>query len=218
MESVSEINLSLPMPKPLEAINKLIAVLRLESLPLKMENNKTLITLNPPEEQDRVILVLEGALIIHRTADNLRLARAGAPNIFGMQGSAFRYNLYKFTSEKDILIETLPLSRALELIEQYQLFKELLEFQSYLSDFQAYRTNLLISKSTYHIVCALLLELQALPEEERVQTSVYNHIYEHSHLARSGVMKILSDLRQGEYINIENGKLIGILKKFPRDY
>jgi len=163
-------------------------------------------------------LVLEGALSIYRIIDNLRFARAASPNIFGMQGSPFRNNLYLFKREKGSLIEALSYSRALQLINDHRLFNEVLAFQTYLSDFQAYRTNLLISKSTYQIVCAFLFELEMMPPEERLRTSVFNYIQEHTHLARSGVMKILSDLRQGEYINIENGKLIAILKKFPREY
>lgn len=207
-----------PMPKPIEAINKLIMVLRSESVPLKAADKDSLIGLNQSKGEPRVILVVEGALNIYRTADNLRFARATSPNLFGMQGSPFRNNLYQFRSEKGTLLESLPYARALELVNEHRLYKEVLDFQTYLSDFQAYRTNLLISKSTYQIVCAFLFELEMMPPEQRLRTSVFNYIHEHTHLARSGVMKILSDLRQGEYINIENGKLIAILKKFPRDY
>jgi hypothetical protein len=211
-------DLLLPMSKPTKAINKLIAAFRTASAPLEIKGKESVIELNPVKEQAKVVLVLDGALNIYRTADNLRFVRAAAPNLFGMQGSPFRYNLYQFRSEKGAVLETLPFSRAMELVSEHQLFKEVVHFQTYLSDFQAYRTNLLISKSTYQIVCAFLFELELMPPEQRLRTSVFNYIHEHTHLARSGVMKILSDLRQGEYINIENGKLIAILKKFPREY
>lgn len=211
-------DLLIPMSKPTEAINKLIAIFRTESVPLEIGGKEDVLNLNPDEGESQVILVLDGALNIYRTADNLRFVRAAAPNLFGMQGSPFRYNLYQFRSEKGSVLETLPFSRAMELVSENQLFREVLDFQTYLSDFQAYRTNLLISKSTYQIVCAFLFELEMMPPEQRLRTSVFNYIHEHTHLARSGVMKILSDLRQGEYINIENGKLIAILKKLPREY
>ncbi|WP_232776976.1 helix-turn-helix domain-containing protein [Rahnella sp. AA] len=218
MDKKVVLDLLAPMPKPVEAINKLIAIFRTESAPLEIKGEGSFIGLNQEEGESRVLLVLEGALNIYRIIDNLRFARASYPNIFGMQGSPFRNNLYQFKREKGSLIESLPYSLALELINDHRLFNEVLAFQTYLSDFQAYRTNLLISKSTYQIVCAFLFELEMMPPEERLRTSVFNYIQEHTHLARSGVMKILSDLRQGEYINIENGKLIAILKKFPREY
>jgi len=47
---------------------------------------------------------------------------------------------------------------------------------------------------------------------------VVNFILERSNLARSGVMKILADLRTGDYIDIQNGKLITINKRFPDEY
>ncbi|MFO6298298.1 helix-turn-helix domain-containing protein [Rahnella selenatireducens] len=207
-----------PMPKPTEAINKLIAVFRTASVPLEIEEKDYVIDLQQGNSEPDVILVLDGALNIYRTADNLRFVRASAPNLFGMQGSPFRYNLYQFRSEEGAVIEFLPYSRAVELVSEHQLFQEVLDFQAYLSDFQAYRTNLLISKSAYQIVCAFLIEIEMMSPEQRFNTSVFNYIHEHTHLARSGVMRILADLRHGEYINIENGKLIAILKKFPREY
>ncbi|MBF7980727.1 MULTISPECIES: helix-turn-helix domain-containing protein [Rahnella] len=207
-----------PMLKPIETINTLITAFRTASAPLDIKAKDSVVQIQPENAEARVILILDGALNIYRTADNLRFVRAAAPNLFGMQGSPFRNNLYQFRSEKGAVLETLPYSRAVELVSEHQLFKEVLDFQTYLSDFQAYRTNLLISKSTYQIVCAFLFELEMMPPEQRLRTSVFNYIHEHTHLARSGVMKILSDLRQGEYINIENGKLVAILKKLPREY
>lgn len=218
MDKNSVPDLVTPMPKPTEVINKLISVFRTASLLIETKAKDSVIDLNPENGEPQVVLVLDGALNIYRSADELRFARAAAPNLFGMQGSPFRYNLYQFRGEKGAVLETLPYSRAMELVSEHQLFKEVLDFQTYLSDFQAYRTNLLISKSTYQIVCAFLLELEMMSPEQRLRTSVFNYIHDHTHLARSGVMKILSDLRQGEYINIENGKLIAILKKFPREY
>lgn len=218
MDTNSAPDLFSPMPKPIDVIHKIIGALRDEAVPLVVEGKNSVVGLNLEEGEPRVILVLEGALNIYRINDNLRFARATAPILFGMQGSPFRNNLYQFRSEKETVLKALPYSRSIELVVQHQLFRELLEFQAYLSDFQAYRTNLLISKSTYQIVCAFLLELQMMPTEVRIRTSVFNYIHGHTHLSRSGVMKILSDLRQGEYINIENGKLISILKKLPREY
>jgi hypothetical protein len=48
--------------------------------------------------------------------------------------------------------------------------------------------------------------------------SVANYILDRSNLARSGVMKILAALRVGEFVDIQRGKLIKVLKKFPSDY
>lgn len=80
------------------------------------------------------------------------------------------------------------------------------------------RDNLLINKNSYQIVCGLLLELYQYPLEKRLKMSVANYILDRSNLARSGVMKILAALRVGEFVDIQRGKLIKVLKKFPSDY
>ncbi|QLK63752.1 hypothetical protein GE278_23190 (plasmid) [Enterobacteriaceae bacterium Kacie_13] len=63
----------------------------------------------------------------------------------------------------------------------------------------------------------LRLELNQYPFEKRIKISVANYILDRSNLARSGVMKILAALRVGEFVDIQRGKLISVLKKFPSD-
>ena len=87
-----------------------------------------------------------------------------------------------------------------------------------MSDIQAKGGNLLINSTAYEIVSTLLMELADVPEEKRLKISVANYIIDRSNLARSGVMKILSELRIGGYIDINYGKLICVNKRFPTVY
>lgn len=207
-----------PMAKPLKAISRLISLFRTESVPLVFENEDCIVRLHNPSGELHVLLVVEGLVDAYRTSDELLFATAAAPAIFGMQGSAYRYDMYTFQSNPDSKLETLPLTRAIELVAQHGLLEDLLAYQIYFNDYQAYRNNLLINKSAYEIVCALLFELEKIPADKRAHISVLNFILARSHLARSGIMKILANLRQGLYINIENGKLISIIRKFPKEY
>lgn len=76
----------------------------------------------------------------------------------------------------------------------------------------------MISRTTYETVCGLLKELMLFPDESREKISVAYYIMDRTHLARSGVMRILADLRLGGYIEIEKGKLKNIVKRFPDKY
>lgn len=207
-----------PMAKPLKAISRLISLFRTESVPLVYENDDCIVRLHNASGELQVVLVLEGLVDVYRSSDELLFATAIAPTIFGMQGSAYRYDMYTFQCNPDCKLETLLLSRAIELVAQHGLLEDLLAYQIYFNDYQAYRNNLLINKSAYEIVCALLFELEKIPADKRANISVLNFILARSHLARSGIMKILANLRQGLYINIENGKLISIIRKFPKEY
>lgn len=147
-----------PMAKPLKAISRLMSLFRTESVPLVFENEDCIVRLHNPSGELHVLLVVEGLVDAYRTSDEL--ATAAAPAIFGMQGSAYRYDMYTFQSNPDSKLETLPLTRAIELVAQHGLLEDLLAYQIYFNDYQAYRNNLLINKSAYEIVCALLFELE----------------------------------------------------------
>ena len=218
MNSHSDTQKHRPMLKPIEEINKLFRVFQTESSPVEAGSVDRVFSFQKEGGEMQVILVTEGSITVYRKTDKLRFAKAAAPSIFGMQGSPFRYDLYEFKYDKTAKLESLPLSRAIALITEHHLLQEMLTYQIYFNDHQAYRDNSLIGKSAYEMICSLLLELQEFPKEERNTQSVYNYIYEHTHLARSGVMKILADLRKGEYIILERGKLIDIIKPFPKEY
>ncbi|QLK63682.1 hypothetical protein GE278_23195 (plasmid) [Enterobacteriaceae bacterium Kacie_13] len=166
-----------------------------------------------------VILLISGEIELHRTAsNNLLFATACGHNIFGLLGSSFRFNTYKFIPSKDSEIYILPRQEAIDIIVKNTLIREVLTYHSFIADIQSKGGNLLINRSAYEIVCALLLELADVQEAKRLKISVANYILDRSNLARSGVMKILSDLRTGGYIDITYGKLICVNKRFPTVY
>lgn len=207
-----------PMQKPVKTIIKLIGLFKQLSAPLLPDHAGGEVKLHNEQGDSQVVLVIEGTVDIYRNADNMLFATARAPAIFGMQGSPYRDSIYKFISRPDCVLETLPLSSVIRIINANSLLEELLICQSYFNDYHAYRTNMLINKTSYEIVRALLLELDKVPSEIKTKINVPTFILERSHLARSGIMKILSHLRQGEYIKIESGKLISILRKLPKSF
>ncbi|MFS7198617.1 helix-turn-helix domain-containing protein [Rahnella inusitata] len=166
-----------------------------------------------------VILLISGEIELYRTAsNNLLFATASGHNVFGLLGSSLRFNTYKFVPSKDSEIYILPREQAIDLIIKHTLIRELLTIHSFMSDIQAKGGNLLINSTAYEIVSTLLMELADVPEEKRLKISVANYIIDRSNLARSGVMKILSELRIGGYIDINYGKLICVNKRFPTVY
>lgn len=166
-----------------------------------------------------VILLISGEIELYRTAsNNLLFATASGQNVLGLLGSSLRFSTYKFVPSKNSEIYILPREQAIELIIKHTLIRELLTIHSFISDVQEKGGNLLINSTAYEIVCTLLMELADVPEEKRLKISVANYIIDRSNLARSGVMKILSELRIGGYIDINYGKLICVNKHFPAVY
>ncbi|MBS3045956.1 winged helix-turn-helix transcriptional regulator [Enterobacter mori] len=73
-------------------------------------------------------------------------------------------------------------------------------------------TFMLTAENAYSLIRHQLFELMYEPESYRAQTPVEHYIRGKTRLSRSGIMNILSKLKQGGYIVIENGILISINK------
>lgn len=207
----------LPAEKPLLMLEELLSFLLPHSIPLQ-ETRNGCGSLNLYENnQMAVALLTEGNINIFHRSDMMLLATARAPFILGLQGSLFQYKLFKFIPAKDAVNSVIPREKALKLVIKYHAFPQLLAYQTYINDYQANRNNLLINRTSLHIVCGLLEELAKLNPEERLKISVAKFILDRSNLARSGVMKIIATLREEEFIIMENGKLIQFVKPLPEN-
>lgn len=205
----------LPAEKPLLILDELISLLLPHATPRQgtrrgndrldlYENNELM-----------VALVTEGNVNIYHRSDMILLATAHAPFIFGLQGSLFQYELFKLIPAKDAKISVMPREKALKIVIKHHAFPQLLAYQTFINDYQAHRNNLLINRTSLHIVCGLLEELVKIDPEERIRISVAKYVLERSNLARSGVMKIIATLREEGFIIMDNGKLIQCVKAFP---
>ena len=67
-----------------------------------------------------------------------------------------------------------------------------------------------ITSSNYAFIRALLIDLDQSNDAVKESITVASYIIKRSGLSRSYVMLVLSELRKGSYIHMENGKLTGI--------
>lgn len=207
-----------PGEKPLEAIFRLIEVCRPYGKLVDTHEELTPLSLTGTQGEQMVLVLLDGVMSIIRDSDQLLYAVVQGPTFIGVLASDYRKEINTFCASKGSEVMVLSRDTVIDLITRHGLVRELLDYYRYIIDYQNYIAELMISRSTYEIVCGLLHELMLLPPESRMKISVSNYISARTHLARSGIMKILADLRLGEYIEIKNGKLKGIIKNFPLNY
>lgn len=202
--------------KPLSSVKKLIDCFSEHSQPLLGRYGDDKIPFIDANGRPIVILILSGQVEVWRNHDNLLVGTVIAPGILGLQGSDFRYFTHTFRRQglSDILF--LSHESALDIINKNNLIGDVMTYQAYIGDHQSYRDLLMVNSSTYSIVCMLLTELSQHPN--RAEISVEKYILTQTRLARSGVMKILSDLRYGGFIEMEKGKLIKLGTPFPKNY
>ncbi|NLS53053.1 helix-turn-helix domain-containing protein [Hafnia alvei] len=204
--------------KPLESTHRLMTAFISISKPYLRDGKNIEARLKDKHAEYEVYLVTKGRVDIWRESDNRLVETAFAPSILGLQGSAYRSQYYHLKFPADVEVSTLPLQAAMTIIEQQSLWRDVFYYQGYLNDRQLHHESMLINSSTYETVCLFLQDLSHYSDSERAKLSVADYILQRSNLARSGVMKVLADLRFGGYIDIQHGKLIKILNSFPRNY
>ncbi|MCD1124974.1 helix-turn-helix domain-containing protein [Jinshanibacter sp. LJY008] len=191
--------------KPTEHISKLMEILT----PLatfktyKQYRNIQLSNKNIP----LCILLLKGSASVCRQKDSLVLTNTYAPAIMGLASLGMNQSEFFLRTETDVELGLLPAKQALECIQQHNLLISLMYLQAYFIQSLGEREVNIPGTSIYESICRHLLQLMDEPEEIRLSTSAYTYIQERTNFSRSRIMNILSALRQGEYIKIENGKL-----------
>lgn len=79
------------------------------------------------------------------------------------------------------------------------------------------RDDVLVARSAYSVVREFLYEINDLIVHQQRDINVHDYIQEYTNLARSTIIKILSDLKKGQYIVVEKGRLLN-LTALPEKY
>lgn len=210
------------LEKPVAEVERIIEKLLPAATPVFMQEGGGVINLkllNKNKSGLSVILLLKGKMnFIRKSSGGILFGTAEGPSVFGLLGSSFKEEVFKYVAVGDCNIYALPRDMAIDIINAHNLLRDVLNYHAYISDMEVRYSNRLINQTPYGIVCAILCELAALPESVRLKTGIAKFIIERSHISRSTMMKILADLRDGGYVDIQYGKLIRIIKNFPKFY
>ncbi|WP_439291843.1 MULTISPECIES: helix-turn-helix domain-containing protein [Rahnella] len=149
----------------------------------------------------------------------MSIKTVSAPYIFGMAQVLYpeKMGLLAIEHISDGVIYRLESQRAIEIISKKQCWSSLAHFLAFQVGFLSSRYYDISHRSSYLVIKSLLLEMNNEPDEIIQNYSIEKYISERCYLGRSGIMKILSDLRKGGYIEIKRGRLIKI-NKLPEKY
>ncbi len=160
------------------------------------------------KEQSKCYIVRTGAVSVHRQPDDILIDYIPAPTIRGIIPIPDEFeSLYviKIFEEAEIAIIDIDIFEILlSELNLWEPFARHLQLLAGLAPEVIFRLN---SRRIYEAVRMQLYELMAKPESIREQIIVENFIRAKVQASRSAVMHILSELRKGEYVVIENGVL-----------
>jgi len=166
-----------------------------------------------------VYLVKSGHFLVKDLSAGMSIKTVSAPYIFGMAQVLYpeQMGLLAIEHISDGVIYRLESQRAIEIISKKQCWSSLAHFLAFQVGFLSSRYYDISHRSSYLVIKSLLLEMNNEPDEIIQNYSIEKYISERCYLGRSGIMKILSDLRKGGYVEIKRGKLIKI-NKLPEKY
>lgn len=195
----------------IELINELSEPAR-----VRVGRQRQIISLDQHEEPMTFILH-SGIAAVYRTRDQLLLKFIEAPMIVGMNELIDTNAGFYMQACGEIKYEIKPLKLTLEIIKTRNLWQEAAYSYMYAIKrlLEAHETS--VGLSTYELIRLNLVSLMTEKEDLRLSVNACDYIQEKTHLSRSRVMKILSDLKAGGYIEIERGILM-VIHRLPDNY
>lgn len=161
-------------------------------------------------------LLLQGSVALHRRGDGIVLNSESAPFILGVSSQFSSEHLYVRALET-AEIARVPLETYNQIVSQQDLWEHFAKLLIYTAS-RVYEHCAQISQmSAYDIIRFQLVELMQEPDAIRKNTTAAAYIKSRTYLSRSGIMRILAELRTGKYITMARGVLLDI-HHLPRKY
>ncbi|WP_333850358.1 helix-turn-helix domain-containing protein [Leclercia sp.] len=157
-----------------------------------------------------VHLMIRGEIEIRRHSDELSMFTMRHAGFLGVSAvynkASYMYGLARETT----VIRTIRRDEFERLIGEQNLWPQFTQILVWYIGLLTKRDDVLVARSAYSVVREFLLEINELIISQNRDINVYDYIQEYTNLARSTIIKILSDLKKGHYIVVEKGKLINI--------
>lgn len=168
--------------------------------------------------QNHCYIVRSGAVSLVRQPDDILVDLLDAPTMRGIipvHASSLSVHTLRVIEPAEIAI--IEQERLSELLTQLQLWDVFAKHLQLVASAAAEVMFKLVSPSVFNIVRLQLYELMDRPQHIRESISAEKYIRGKTLVSRSAIMRVLSDLKTGGYISIENGILKGI-KYIPDKY
>lgn len=162
--------------------------------------------------------VRKGAVSLYRQPDNILIELFDAPTLRGAiplpPGTESVYTIKVIVPSE---IAMLSREAFFELLHRHRLWELFAKHQLAINSIGVEKMFKLTAPTTYNIVRHQLYELINMPEEVRDNILAETYIRSKTRISRSGIMRILSDLKDGGYIVIVKG-ILKEVHNLPENY
>lgn len=194
--------------KPIEHIQNLIDTIKPFGTAFSAGKGETLRYFSQNKRQ--CFLVEKGNVALHRRGDGMVITSESAPFILGVSNQLSKNEQLYVRVLDEVKAVRLPLERFNLIVEKENLWENVAHLLIYTASRVYEHCTLMSQMSSYGIIRYQLSELMNEPASIRLTTTAANYIGSRTYLSRSGIMRILSDLRRAGYITIERGILLSM--------
>jgi hypothetical protein len=164
---------------------------------------------------DICYLIHDGYIQLHRTLDGMVLSSVKAPMILGLSNELIPgAEDFFFTTETVTTFSELSSFDAARIVNSQGLWECMSIFQAYVMRHLTVLNTKLTALTAYEMTRNQLINLMNEPEQIRENITAVRYIQEHTKLSRSGIMRMLAHLKEGNYIKLDKGCLVQI-KNIP---
>lgn len=157
-----------------------------------------------------IYIIVSGEFEYRRLCDDLCLFSARNQFIFGMTSLFYDVGHIYGVAKSNIVVRLVKKTEFFALLTQSGAWPQITKVLAwYLLIFNK-RDDILVARSAYDVVREFLLEINDMIVNHQREINIYDYIQEYTSLARSTIVKILSDLKKGQYIEVDKGRLIKI--------
>lgn len=162
-------------------------------------------------------IIVSGDVEFRRESDELCMFTVQGPCIFGLCSMFYSATHMYGLIRSNTVVRSIKKEAFAQLMTENNLWPELTKVLSWYICMLSKRDDVLVARSAYSVVREFLYEINELIVQHQRDINIYDYIQEYTNLARSTIIKILSDLKKGQYIVVEKGRLLN-LTSLPEKY
>lgn len=169
------------------------------------------------ENSEVIHVIVSGEVEFRRESDDLCMFTLQNKCLFGLSSIYYSATHMYGLVRTNTVIRTLKKEDFVRLMSEKNLWEALSKVLSWYVCLLSKRDEVLVARNAYSIVREFLLEINELMVHHQRDINVYEYIQEYTSLARSTIIKILADLKKGNYIRVDKGRLL-YLSALPEKY
>jgi hypothetical protein len=159
------------------------------------------------KNNNNIYYIETGRISFYRVQDNMLTITMSAPCLAGVAQMLFQYQTHYIRCDESCSMWVISNQDIKQLISQNNLWMHMYNLLAKQVQLYFEREYMISQKSTREIVLQNLAYIWDMPEEERVSTSIYNFILLRTHISRSGIHKVISELEKEMVVETVRGKL-----------